>query len=105
MRGTQSRVVRLSATHPSKRRPAVRKGSGSLGVSLAVSWASRQWDRRSRRATIAWYDAESDVWEIGVMPWCETEPPRIHGVLVDAVTGEIRGPLDRPWDRDVDPFP
>ena len=46
-----------------------------------------------------------DVWEIGVMPWYETYPPRIHGVLVDAVTGTIRGPLDRPWDQDVDPFP
>ena len=57
------------------------------------------------RATIAWYDADRDVWEIGVMPWYETEPPRIHGVLVDAVTGAILGPLDRPWDRDVDPFP
>jgi len=57
------------------------------------------------REAIAWYDAERDVWEIGVMPWYETEPPRIHGVLVDAVTGAIVGPLDRPWDRDVDPFP
>jgi hypothetical protein len=57
------------------------------------------------RATIAWYDAERDVWEIGVMPWYETEPPLIHGVLVDAVTGAIRGPLDRPWDQEVDPFP
>jgi hypothetical protein len=57
------------------------------------------------RATIAWYDADRDLWEIGVMPWYETEPPRIHGVLVDAVSGAIRGPLDRPWDHDVDPFP
>jgi hypothetical protein len=57
------------------------------------------------RAEIAWYDAERDVWEIGVMPWYETEPPQIHGVLVDGVTGAIRGPLDRPWDQDVDPFP
>jgi hypothetical protein len=57
------------------------------------------------RAAIAWYDAHRDLWEIGVMPWYETEPPRIHGVLVDAVTGAIRGPLDRPWEHDVDPFP
>ena len=57
------------------------------------------------RAEIAWYDAARDVWEIGIMPWYETEPPRIHGVLVDAVTGTILGPLDRPWDEDVDPFP
>ncbi len=57
------------------------------------------------RAEIAWYDPERDLWEIGVMPWYETEPPRIHGVLIDAVTGVIRGPLDRPWDQDVDPFP
>ncbi len=57
------------------------------------------------RATIAWYDADRDLWEIGVMPWYETEPPRIHGVLVDAVTGRILGSLDRPWDQDVDPFP
>ena len=57
------------------------------------------------RAQIVWYDAELDRWEIGVMPWYEDEPPRIHGVLVDAVTGEILGPLDRPWDQDVDPFP
>ena len=54
---------------------------------------------------IAWYDADRDLWEIGVMPWYETEPPRIHGVLVDAVTGRILGPLDRPWDHEVDPFP
>lgn len=57
------------------------------------------------RAEIAWYDRDRDLWEIGIMPWYETEPPRIHGVLVDAVTGAILGPLDRPWDRDVDPFP
>ncbi len=57
------------------------------------------------RAEIAWYDAERDLWEIGVMPWYETEPPRIHGVLVDAVSGRILGPLDRPWEKDVDPFP
>ena len=57
------------------------------------------------RAEIAWYDPDRDLWEIGVMPWYETDPPRIHGVLVDAVTGTIRGPLDRPWDQDVDPFP
>jgi hypothetical protein len=57
------------------------------------------------RAEIAWYDADRDLWEIGVMPWYETKPPRIHGVLVDAVTGKILGPLDRPWDQDVDPFP
>ena len=57
------------------------------------------------RAEIAWYDADRDLWEIGVMPWYETEPPRIHGVLVDAVTGRILGSLDRPWDQAVDPFP
>jgi len=57
------------------------------------------------RAEITWYDADRDLWEIGVMPWYETEPPRIHGVLVDAVTGGILGSLDRPWDQDVDPFP
>lgn len=57
------------------------------------------------RATIAWYDVGRDLWEIGVMPWYEDDPPRIHGVLVDARSGEILGQLDRPWDRDVDPFP
>jgi hypothetical protein len=57
------------------------------------------------RATISWYDPDRDLWEIGVMPWYETEPPRIHGVLVNAVTGAILGPLDRPWEQDVDPFP
>ena len=57
------------------------------------------------RAEIAWYDSRRDVWEIGVMPWYETDPPRIHGVLVDAVTGKVLGPLDRPWNQDVDPFP
>lgn len=57
------------------------------------------------RATIAWYDADRDLWEIGVMPWYETEPPRIHGVVVDAISGAILGPLDRPWNEDVDPFP
>ncbi len=57
------------------------------------------------RAAIAWYDATHDLWEIGVMPWYETEPPRIHGVLVDATTGAVVGPLDRSWDKQVDPFP
>jgi len=62
-------------------------------------------DVTNGRAVVAWYDPDRDLWEIGVMPWYETEPPRIHGVLVDAVTGAIRGPMDRPWDQDVDPFP
>lgn len=62
-------------------------------------------DITSGRATIVWYDDERDLWEIGVMPWYESEPPRIHGVLVDAVTGAIVGPLDRAWDQAVDPFP
>lgn len=57
------------------------------------------------RATIAWYDAKRDVWEVGVMPWYETKPPRIHGVLVDPITGTIVGPLDRTWNVDVDPWP
>jgi hypothetical protein len=57
------------------------------------------------REEIAWYQADRDVWEIGVMPWYETQPPRIHGVLVDAVTGAVVGPLDRPWNQDVDGFP
>lgn len=57
------------------------------------------------RAVIAWYDDDRDLWEVGVMPWHETTPPRIHGVLVDAVTGAIIGPLDRDWDQDVDLFP
>jgi hypothetical protein len=39
------------------------------------------------------------------MPWYETAPPRIHGVLVDAKTGAILGPLDRPWSSDVDGMP
>ena len=57
------------------------------------------------REVLAWYDAEEDRWEVGVMPWYETEPPRIHGVLVDAATGEVIAPLDRPWIHDVDPAP
>lgn len=62
-------------------------------------------DLASGRAQIVWYDAELDRWEIGVMPWYESKPPRIHGVLVDALTGDVLGPLDRPWDRESDPFP
>ncbi|MEO5966175.1 MAG: hypothetical protein ABIR11_11970 [Candidatus Limnocylindrales bacterium] len=57
------------------------------------------------RAEIAWFDAARKVWEIGVMPWYESDPPRIHGVIVDGVTGRIIGPLDRAWDQDTDPFP
>lgn len=57
------------------------------------------------REEIAWYDADRDLWEIGVMPWYETDPPRIHGVLVDAETGRILGPLDRAWDEEKDHFP
>ena len=57
------------------------------------------------REVIAWYDAEEDRWEVGVMPWYETEPPRIHGVLLDAATGEVIARLDRPWIHDVDPAP
>ena len=59
----------------------------------------------SGRAEILWYRADEDVWEVGVMPWYETDPPRIHGVVVDAETGEKLGPLDRPWIEDVDPAP
>jgi hypothetical protein len=57
------------------------------------------------REEIAWYDAGTDTWEVGVMPWYETVPPQIHGVRVDAVTGAILGQLDRPWDEEVDGFP
>ena len=57
------------------------------------------------REEIAWYRSDRDWWEIGIMPWYETEPPRIHGVLVDASTGVILGPLDRDWSRDLDGFP
>jgi hypothetical protein len=57
------------------------------------------------RAEIAWYDADRNVWEVGIMPWYETDPPRIHGVVVDGSTGAIVGPLDRAWDRATDPFP
>ena len=59
----------------------------------------------SGREAIAWYDAEAGVWEVGVMPWYETQPPRIHGVLVDPVTGAVLGKLDRPWDEEADGFP
>ncbi len=57
------------------------------------------------REEIAWYDAAHGVWEVGVMPWYETTPPRIHGVLVDPVAGEIRGVLDRAWNEQADGFP
>ena len=62
-------------------------------------------DLTNGREVIAWYDANRDLWEVGVMPWYETEPPRIHGVLVDAATGTVTGPLDRAWIQDVDPAP
>ena len=62
-------------------------------------------DVLSGREVILWYDAGGDRWEVGVMPWYETEPPRIHGVLVDAATGVVIGPLDRAWNKDVDGFP
>jgi hypothetical protein len=57
------------------------------------------------REEIAWYDADRDLWEIGVMPWYETDPPRIHGVLVDAETGRILGTLERAWDEEKDHIP
>ena len=57
------------------------------------------------RDEILWYDPTSDLWEVGVLPWNETTPPRLHGVLVDPRTGEVVGPLDRAWDQGVDPFP
>lgn len=60
---------------------------------------------RNGREAILWYAPAADVWEVGVMPWHETKPPRIHGVLVDPVTGGILGELDRPWDEDSDGFP
>ena len=62
-------------------------------------------DLASGREEILWYDASHDVWEIGVMPWYETDPPRIHGLVLDATTGAIIGPLDRAWDKDHDGFP
>ncbi|HJP89140.1 MAG TPA: hypothetical protein VJ850_08915 [Candidatus Limnocylindrales bacterium] len=57
------------------------------------------------RDVIAWYQPDRDVWEIGILPWYESDPPRIHGVLVDAVTRRILGVLDRPWDKATDRFP
>lgn len=57
------------------------------------------------REEIAWYDAGADAWEVGVMPWYETEPPRIRGVRIHPVTGEVLGPLDRPWDEEADGAP
>ncbi len=71
-----------------------------------ADFATFPWRRRSSPTAaryLPWYDAEEDRWEVGVMPWYETEPPRIHGVLVDAATGEVIAPLDRPWIHDVDP--
>ncbi len=62
-------------------------------------------DLGNGREEILWYDPAADVWEVGVMPWYESKPPRIHGVLVDPVTGAIRGALDRPWDEEADGFP
>jgi hypothetical protein len=64
-------------------------------------------DQRLRigREEILWYDPDAGVWEVGVMPWYETKPPRIHGVVVDPVSGSILGRLDRAWDNEVDPFP
>jgi hypothetical protein len=57
------------------------------------------------REEIAWYQLDRDIWEVGVMPWYETTPPRIHGLVIDAETGGIIGPLDRAWNEDVDGFP
>jgi hypothetical protein len=57
------------------------------------------------RESIAWYRPDRDIWEVGVLPWYETKPPRIHGVIVDAKTGAILGPLDREWNPDLDGWP
>jgi hypothetical protein len=57
------------------------------------------------RESLAWYDADRDRWEVGIMPWYETDPPRIHGVRVDGSTGQVLGPLDRDWDRETDLIP
>lgn len=62
-------------------------------------------DIPSGRAEITWYDPDREVWEVGVMPWYATDPPRIRGVLVDPFTGKVLSPLDRPWDPDVDGWP
>ena len=62
-------------------------------------------DIASGREEIAWYDADRDTWEVGILPWYETAPPRIQGVAVDALTGKILGPLDREWSRDIDGMP
>jgi hypothetical protein len=59
----------------------------------------------SGRASIAWYQADRDIWEVGILPWYETSPQRIHGVVVDARTGAVLGPLDREWKQDVDGMP
>ena len=55
---------------------------------------------RNGRDEVLWYDPTGDLWEVGVLPWHETKPPRIHGVLVDPESGEILGTLDRPWDQE-----
>lgn len=62
-------------------------------------------DLANGRDVLAWYDAQRDVWEVGVLPWHETTPPRIHGVLVDGTSGVVIGPFDRVWDHDKDHFP
>ena len=76
----------------------------ALGDAAFVEYLETQ-ELHSGREVILWYDAAADAWEVGVMPWYETDPPRIHGVLVDATTGRVTGPLDRAWDEDRDGFP
>jgi hypothetical protein len=69
-----------------------------------VSYLETQ-DLGNGRAEILWYKPELGTWEVGVLPWYETDPPMLHLVLVDPHAGAVTGTVDRPWDEAKDGFP
>lgn len=62
-------------------------------------------DIANGREAIAWYAADTDLWEVGVLIWNDYEEPRIRGVHVEPRSGAIVGSIDRAWDQDADGFP
>jgi hypothetical protein len=49
------------------------------------------------------YDPLTAMWQVGLLDY--TEPPRVHFVLVDAMTGDLAGWVERVWDYTTDGYP
>lgn len=60
-------------------------------------------DFRNANEPIIRFDSSASVWQVGLLD--HGEQPRVHLVLIDGVSGQNVGFLERDWDFDVDGFP